>query len=185
MACTTFGTVEVWALIISFVALIAALLKDFILPYIFKPKLEFNHSSREKPFYREWNGQRFYRFSIKNIGKRPALNCRCQIESIIGSDNDNDLCGFPLKWATRNNEDNNPFATERLSIALDETEFVDLIVSKNGKSCFVPSRGDLGVEKSIETGKYEVTVLVSGDNFRARKLHFHITCDENNDIQIE
>jgi len=78
--------VEIWALIISCIALVFTLMKDFIIPWILKPKLKFEYKE-ERPFRRDnviinrniTDKGCFLRFSVKNVGNRPAINCRCQI----------------------------------------------------------------------------------------------------------
>jgi hypothetical protein len=55
------------------------------------------------------------------------------------------------------------------------------VIRKNKKDIFFnSSRCDLGMPNSIESGEYEITILVSGDNFEAQKLSFKIN-KENND----
>lgn len=177
--------IEIWALFLSIVALVFTLLKDFITPWVFKPKLEFNYE--EKPPYRrqdviinrnqELRGA-FLRFSVKNVGRRPALNCRCQILKVEKENNlYGDYQGFPLRWASRPESVINQVSGERLNIARRETEFVDLAVTTN-KDNFIHLQKyhnvDIGIKEVIENGKYDIYLIFSGDNFNPYILKFMI-----------
>lgn len=169
--------IEIWAIIISIVALVFTLMKDFIIPLFKRPKLKFVYAPRS-PFLRDCpmsgaiNGC-FLRFSIKNYGNRPAINCRCQIIS-INTKNGNpylDYQGFPLNWAAR------PEKPERLNISRGETEFIDLVRSQdNSNAIFLESyhKAGIGIPSILDPGEYTITVLFSGDNFSPYKIKFQV-----------
>lgn len=186
--------IEIWALLFSIIAILLTLAKDFILPLWFKPELVFRYE--EKPPYRRNNlsigGQpnpnlkgTFLRFEVQNVGRRPALNCRCQILKV---EKENKLCGdykgFPLKWASRPEAVINPANGERLNIAIGETEFVDLAVALNNdpdihfkKYHPIP----IGIKESIGAGSYDLYLIFSGDNFDSYTLKFYINKENSND----
>jgi len=73
--------IGVIAIAISIIALIFSLLKDFIIPCFQKPKLKFKFEN-DIPFRRFTTSHTrscFLRIRVRNVGKTPALNCRCQI----------------------------------------------------------------------------------------------------------
>lgn len=121
--------IEIWALIISLFAIIFTLLKDFILPWWFKPRMKFFYE--EKPPYRRENVMinkdpnlkgTFLRFSVKNTGRSPALNCRCQLLKVEKENKlYGDYQGFPLRWASRPESIINQASGERLNIGIGET----------------------------------------------------------------
>ena len=185
--------IEIWALFISFIAIIFTLLKDFILPWWFKPRLEFNYE--EKPPYRRENvvinrqnnlRGTFLRFSIKNTGRAPALNCRCQITKLErGGKLYGDYQGFPLKWASRPECVINQASGERLNIGIGETEFVDLVVAANTDSNIHFQKYhqiDIGIKEFVEAGSYQLFLLFSGDNFKPYTLQFYTNKKDSNDI---
>lgn len=176
---------EIWAFIISLIALMFTFLKDFILPWYFKPKIEFTYENKP-PFRREdvtidkgsnLKGT-FLRFSVKNVGRRPALNCRCQILKVNKGNNIyGDYQGFPLRWASRPESLINQTSGERLNLGIGETEFIDLAASTN-KDNFIYLQKyhniDIGIKEVIECGKYNLFLIFSGDNLEPYFLHFTI-----------
>jgi hypothetical protein len=191
--------IEFWAIFISIVALFFTLLKDFIVPCIFKPKLDSRYE--DNPPYRRQNiiinrdpelRGTFLRFSVKNVGRRLALNCRCQILRI---EKDNklygDYQGFPLRWASRPEPILNQTSGERLNIARGETEFVDLAVTTNHDSHIHLQKYhnvDIGIKEIIESGKYNLQLIISGDNFKPHTLLFSIERKDSlnpGDIKLE
>ncbi len=195
--------IEIWAIIISFVAILIALLKDFILPFWKKPKLEFEY--KEKVPFRKENiaiGNlklksasvvneikplgTFLRMKVKNNGKNPAINCRCQIFNIVKeSEVLNDYEGFPLKWASRPELILDQRNAERLSIGIGEQEFIDVAVAVNTdkkihfeKYHSIP----IGIPETLLPGKYELNLLFSGDNFRPYQISFKLQKKDNYNI---
>lgn len=189
--------IEIWALIISLIAIIFTLMKDFILPWFFKPKLKFEYQE-EIPYRREdviinrnadLKGS-FLRFSVENIGRRPALNCRCQVLRIEkDSEIFGDYQGFPLRWASRPESIINQASGERLNIAIGETEFIDLAVTSNNNNFIHLQKYhdvDIGIKEVIEPGEYDIFLIFSGDNFKPYTLKFHVKKeDSNNPKKIE
>ncbi len=183
-------SIELWALILSVTAIIITLLKDFIIPLFFKPTLEFKYEEKA-PFRREnvsinrtpTTGT-FLRFSAKNIGRKPALNCRCQILEVKkGQTKYGDYQGFPLRWASRPESIINQTSGERLNIAIGETEFIDLAVTTNQNNLIRLQKYhpvDIGIKEVIEQGKYNILLIFSGDNFKPYKLLFEINRKNSN-----
>ena len=183
---------EIWALIISFFAIILTLLKDFILPLIFKPKLVFSYAE-SIPYRRSNVGiinqprvtGTFLRFKIKNGGSRPAINCRCQILRV--EDNNNtlfgDYQGFPLRWASRPESFINQADGERLDIGIGETEFIDIAYTASNNSNITIQKYHsipIGIDEIIPHGRYFIYLLFSGDNFKPYTLVFRINKPNNN-----
>ena len=177
--------VEIWALFLSVIAIIFTLLKDFILPLWFKPKLVF-HYEEKPPFRREEitiNNEpnhkgTFLRFSVRNEGRMPAINCRCQL---LGVEKEGkvygDYQGYPLKWASRPESVINQITGERLNVGIGETEFIDIAVACNIDTHIHLEkyhRVGIGIKEIIEAGKYELFIIFSGDNFKPHILRFGI-----------
>lgn len=173
--------IEVIAIVISIIALIFSLLKDFIIPYFRKPKLKFEYKS-DVPFRRFTTSHTrscFLRIRVKNIGKTPALNCRCQILS-IEKDNEpyGDYIGFPVRWASRLAKDVTPLDRERLEIGQGECEFLDTATANYCDEkihlCQYHNEG-IGIPIELEPNDYNVVIIVSGSNFKPYVLSFKIT----------
>lgn len=192
-----------WALGISIIAIIFTALRDFILPHFLKPELEFDYKEK-KPFRRKdiqivdmsahvrqikedhTHIGTFLRFKIKNVGRRPALNCRTQIKNVLKDGNIfEDYTGFPLRWASK------PEAKERLNIGIGETEFIDLLATSNkekGMKLQKHHNLPIGIFETIPPGKYTLEVLVSGDNFKPYLLSFLVNKKDSldyNDISLK
>jgi len=185
---------EVWAFIISVISLLISLLKDVILPLIFRPKLVFKYEE-EISFRREdvvINGNQYHRgtflrFSVQNIGSRPASNCRCSVLEVFKDGSSyGDYAGFPLRWTSRPESIINQASGERLNIALGETEFIDLVCVTNQSPTIVLQKYHsvpIGIRETIEPGEYEIFLIFSGDNFKSRKLHFRIKKPNSQNIK--
>lgn len=183
--------IEVWAFIISVIAILITLLKDFILPIFIRPRLTFNYKD-EKPYRREdikTNEKPpqfgcFLRFSVKNLGNRPALNCRSQIYSVSQNNSKyGDYQGFPLRWASRPESIVNSNDGERLNIGIGEIEFVDMALSENTNECIILLKYHtvhIGIAEKIPPGEFLIDVLFSGDNFSPYHLIFKIIKPNNN-----
>lgn len=191
--------IEIWALIMSVIAIIFTLFKDFILPLFQKPKIEIKYIE-DRPFRRDnVNINRipgllgcFFRFSVKNIGNRIAENCRSQILTVT-QDNINigDYQGFPLRWASRPEGVINPAGAERLNISIGETEFIDLVVTMNNNPNIHLQKYhnvDIGINDQIAPGEYLITLIFSGDNFKPYIPIFRIikpNTNNPNDTTVE
>ena len=178
------NTIPILALFFSGIALIFTLMKDFIIPYLLKPKMKFKYAEKP-PFRREsnLNGSNnkgcFLRFSVINIGKRPAKNCRCQISTIEKNSLEyRDYRGYTLRWASR------PERVERLNIGIGETEFIDLAVTIDfDNNIHLETYHDVGIGicSTIEPGEYSINLIFSGDNFKPYKIKFRITKENISD----
>jgi len=192
--------IELWAIVISIFAIIFTLLKDFILPIFFKPKLDFNYE--ESRPYRRTNVRinnipnvlgTFLRFKVRNSGRRPAMNCRCQIFKIEDNTHQlfEDYQGFPLRWGSRPESTINQASGERLNIGVGETEFIDIGITTNKHSNIVLQKYHsvpIGIPEIIPHGEYYIYLLFSGDNFKPYTLVFRINKPDNtnpNDIDLE
>ncbi len=173
-----------WAFIIpiilSIIAIVFTAFKDFILPWFFKPELEITYGKKE-PYNRQVpiiesnsvNVGFFYRFKIRNIGKKTAKNCRCQVYSIKNKrGNELDLQGFPLKWVSR------PDSKERLNISHGESEFVDLAntrIDSVGYFYLEPYHNvPIGMNNQVSLDYYALKIIISGDNFKPYFATFRI-----------
>ncbi|NDV67524.1 hypothetical protein [Dysgonomonas sp. 25] len=174
--------IEILAIVISILALFFSLLKDFILPLIKKPKLKFDYENKE-PFRRFTLPQNhgkscFLRIRLKNVGKRPAINCRCQILKIKkGKNNYGDYVGFPIRWACRPEKDVISADRERLNIGQGESEFLDIVTASScNEEIYLCQyhKENIGISDKLEPGKYEIFIIISGDNFQPYILSFHI-----------
>lgn len=191
--------IEIWAFIVSVIAIVFTLLKYFIFPWIFKPRLKFYYE--EKPPFRRENirsdknpklTKTYLRFSVKNTGRRPAINCRCQILKVEKNAKlHGDYQGFPLRWASRPESVLNQASGERLNIARGETNFMDLAVTSNQDNLIYLRkyhRVDVGIKEVIEPGKYDIFLIFSGDNFKPYTLQFSLTRKNStnpNDIELK
>jgi len=173
--------IGVIAIAISIIALIFSLLKDFIIPCFQKPKLKFKFEN-DIPFRRFTTSHTrscFLRIRVRNVGKTPALNCRCQILS-IEKDNEiyGDYTGCPVRWASRPEKDVNPLDRERLEIGQGESEFLDTATANYCDEkihlCQYHNEG-IGTPIELEPNVYNVVIIVSGSNFRPYVLSFRIT----------
>jgi len=172
-------------ILLSIIAIIFTAFKDFILPYIFKPKLNITYDSKE-PYKRApiilSPGSvlsAFDRFKVENVGKRTAKNCRCQIYQVTDSKGkDADLQGFPLRWASRPDSGADFSKAERLNIGPGESEFVDLVYmrSDNTTKMFLSSYHNtpIGMGDSIPIDDYIIKAIISGDNFKPYFASFKI-----------
>jgi hypothetical protein len=168
---------EYWSLFIAGLAILFTALKEFILPYIFKPKLKITYLPKE-PYKRAPvflnPGQilsAFDRFKVENVGKRTAKNCRCQVYQVTDSKGkDADLQGFPLRWASRPDSGIDFDKAERLNIGPGESEFADLIYMRvdNTTKMFLSSYHNtpIGMGDSIPIDTYTIQAIISGDNFK-------------------
>ncbi len=172
-------------ILLSIIAIIFTAFKDFILPYIFKPKLNITYNSQE-PYKRApiilSPGSvlsAFDRFKVENVGKRTAKNCRCQVYQVTDSKGkDAGLQGFPLRWASRPDSGADFSKAERLNIGPGESEFVDLVYmrSDNTTKMFLSSYHNtpIGIGDSIPIDDYIIKVIISGDNFKPYFASFKI-----------
>lgn len=247
--------IQYWALGLSFLALFIALLKDFILPLILKPKIVINYFDKEpfrrkrkvpsdpkgqfdesafnerSPLFNEEFHQGsqicesfiedastgsatqnyissecgssklkkvskkpsnkyidccFLRLSVKNMGKRPAINCRCQIVDVTSSKGKSfDFVGFTLRWACRPESRLEPIKGERLNIGVGETEFLDFAMAREDdeRIIFLKYHGEfVGLNDKLEPGDYFITLIFSGDNFKPLMMEFRLAKTENVEI---
>jgi len=174
-------------IVLSVVAIIFTATKDFIIPLILKPKLDFTYCPKE-PYKRgpviinpgQHHLAFFDRFKIENIGRNIAKNCRCQIFSVVNSKNKEfDFHGYPLRWASRPESAIDFTKAERLNIASGESEFVDLAYFRSdagNKLLFNKYHNvDIGMPDNLDLDDYIVQIIVSGDNFRPYLLTFRIS----------
>ena len=172
-------------IILSLIAILFTALRDFILPYIIKPKLKITYINKE-PYKRAPIILRpgsilsaFDRFKVENIGKATAKNCRCQVYQVTDSKRkDADLQGFPLRWASRPDSGIDFSKAERLNIGPGESEFVDLIYmrSDNTTKMFLSSYNNIfiGMGDNIPVDDYTLKAIISGDNFKPYIVSFKI-----------
>lgn len=184
--------IEILAIVFSGIAILFTALKDFILPRLLRPCLIFAYADREPFRRRAVNINRtpgligtFWRFSVTNRGRSAALNCRCQIETIVrGGQQYRDYAGYPLRWASRPESAMNQAQAERLNIGLGEREFIDLGAAINNSPAFVLQKYhsvDIGMPDIIEPGGYEIFLIFSGDNFSPYRLCFSLNKQNTND----
>ena len=176
---------EYWSLFVAGVAILFTALKDFILPFIIKPKLKITYANKE-PYKRApiilHPGSilsAFDRFKVENIGKTTAKNCRCQIYQVKDNDGKEiDLQGFPLRWASRPDAGNDFSKAERLNIGPGESEFADLVYmrSDNTTRMFLSSYHStpMGMGDSIAADNYTFKAIISGDNFKPYIASFKV-----------
>ncbi len=172
------------SILLSIIAILFTALRDFILPYFFKPKLKISYISIP-PYKRHsivLTGSilsAFDRFKVENIGKSTAKNCRCQIYQIVDSKkNKLDLQGFPLRWANWPDMLSGFEKKERLNIGVGESEFVDFVYMRGDDttkiflSSYDPSI--LGKGDNLYIDNYNIDVIISGDNFKPYIARFKI-----------
>lgn len=169
-----------------FLAIIAILftgLRDFILPFIFRPSLKVPYIpkgpyKRSAVIVNHALGV-FDRFNLENIGRGIAKNCRCQIYSIKNKEGKEiDRKGFPLMWASRPDSAESFTNAERLNIGPGESEFVDLAYmdATNATKIFFNSYHNvpIGLANNLPIGWHIIKVIVSGDNFRPYLVSFRV-----------
>jgi hypothetical protein len=175
--------VVVISILLSVVAISFTALKDFVLPWIIRPKLKLSYLPNS-PYKRQavLTGSRFFvfeKFKITNTGKAIAKNCRCQIFQIKKNRGlDRDLQGFPLRWASFPDKIGSFEKNERLNIGPGESEFVDLLHMRDDDTTkiFLSSHDSsvMGKGDDIEIGDYIIQVIISGDNFKPYIADFKI-----------
>ncbi len=180
------STYVIWIpIVLSIIAILFTLLKDFILPLFIKPALKFKYSELS-PYRKEntiinnnpnFKGT-YLRFMVKNDGRASAINCRCQIQIILKNGKKyGEYQGFPLRWAGRPEAIINQASGERLNIARGESEFLDLALALNVDSDIHLEKYhdvSIGIKSIIEPGEYDIILIFSGDNFAPYKIKFHI-----------
>ncbi len=173
------------SLLLAGIAILFTALKDFILPWFFKPKLEITYNSKEpykkgpviKNSGNMWENHE--RFKIENIGREIAKNARCQIQDIKNKDGKSfHLQGYHLKWASRPESAQDFSKVERLNIAPGESEFVDLIYMRtdNTTNFYFNKYPNIPtvIDDYLPIGDYTITTIISGDNFKPYFATFKI-----------
>ncbi|MGV8131835.1 MAG: hypothetical protein ACP5N7_07085 [Candidatus Pacearchaeota archaeon] len=188
---------EITPIILSLIAIAFTGLKDFILPYFFRPELKVTYESKT-PFRRQANivsGPNqwvigFYdRFKVENIGNDSAKNCRCQIYSIKENNGQEfDVQGFPIKWASRPDSAADFTKAERLNIGPGESEFVDLVrtQSDNSRDFYLSPYHNIpiGMTSQIPIKDYIIKVIISGDNFKPYIAVFEVKPDSQKSVYL-
>lgn len=167
---------EYWSLIISLIAILFTALKDFIIPRLLRPKLQFTYYPKE-PYKRAPVVISpgiigfFDRVRVENIGRDIAKNCRCQIYSIENSEGKSfDFHGFPLRWGSRPESAIDFIKAERLNIAPGESEFIDLAYFRSDVSIAIQFNKyhnvPIGIPDNLPLDNYKIQIIVSGENFK-------------------
>jgi len=177
--------IGIWALLISFIALIIAILKDFILPLIFKPNLVLKINNSEL-FVRDASSgrerSRWARIKIANkdgFFTRKAENCYLKLIEIRNSDNEliQPFNQSPLKWTVYQNAKND--------LSKGESHFIDLVYESTGHRVLYPATISVPIrlleeaENKLGPGTYSLKVGVYGDNFNSFTKTFNVELGKN------
>jgi len=168
------------ALFISIFALLSNILRDFILPLIFKPRLSIEAENDDECIEDTISAMlgsqksRWLRIRIRNddaLFSRKANNCYVKLLSIRDINNKRlvkPFNPFPLPWVLYNNYKND--------LAKGEYHLIDLVYEQksqrclfiNGKDYPLPSILSKRIEDSEEfgPGSYALNIALYGDNFK-------------------
>ena len=178
--------VEWWAIVISLFAVLIAIFKDFVKPWIFSPKIKLYGKNAE--FYIEetenLTKHRYLRLKIINSDcnfSSTAKNCYVKLMWI--KKDGNVMSPFTptiLKWSLYD-EETEPITTRKHDLAKGEPHFIDLCSeTKTGKRILffqapIPSK----LAERLGPGKYTFKIDVYGDNFTPKSLMFKIDYTKN------
>jgi len=130
----------------------------------------------------------FIRLGVTNkSNKRKANECRCKIKIVKSEFGDtlNSYVGFSLRWANRPESILNPLGIERLDLGMGETEYIDLALAMaNSNKIFLESYHSVpdGIKSTMEPGRYNITLIFSGRNFRSHTITYELSKENSNDI---
>lgn len=172
---TLFGIeMEIWAIIISIVALIIVIFKDFIYPFIFKPRLKVIIDNSEEyvrnATSKEWGLSRWARIKLKNkdgFFTRRAQNCYVKLLEIKNK-NKETISPFdqaPLNWTV--------YKTVKNDLSKGESHFIDLVYESTFNRALYPATITIpnmllsGLQHKLGPGKYYLKIGVYGDNFNS------------------
>jgi hypothetical protein len=162
---------EIWAIIISFIAIILTLLKDFIQPAFFKPRITIKGLDDGECVQNGIDGlntnSRWVSLRLINqnsFWSRPAINCYVKLLEIRDSDNVRiqPFNTTPLIWVTYGNTKNN--------LAKGEYHLINLVheIPENRILHFnisIPRLLHKMAEDKLGAGTYTFKIGVYGDNF--------------------
>ncbi|MBI2148972.1 hypothetical protein HYU23_04785 [Candidatus Woesearchaeota archaeon] len=167
------------SIIIAIVALVFTALKDFIIPYILKPRISMEAKNDEECI--EDCGEesqiksRWLRLKLINKSgffSNKAKNCYVKLLGIYNSNHEkmHPFSQFPLPWVCYNNYKND--------LSKGETHLIDLVYEYgtkrrlyvNGKDYPIPVK----LLNKLIPGKYIFKVGVYGDNFNPKFYDFTV-----------
>lgn len=177
--------IEVWALILSGIAVVFTALKDFIIPFFFRPKISIETNNNDcienitsgtivKHGKRIFGAapSRWLRLKIKNgsgFCRRPARNCYVKLFEVRDSSNRKvvPFSPFLLKWGT--------YETRKGDLAPGEYHFVDLVHEKPGLSkLWIQGPVPEEFQNKLLPDLYTFKVSAFGDNFNPVSSEFKI-----------
>ncbi len=166
----------VWALILSLVAILLTLLKDFIIPAIFKPKISLLVNNDDcieniqkgpsfvggKVFFGA-SPSRWLRLRITNaegFWRRPARNCYVKLFWVY-DDKGNRIIPFSpvlLKWSG--------FDEVKANLAPGDYHYVDLVHELQFRKLQIQRPVPAEFSEKLVPGEYTFKIGVFGDNFK-------------------
>jgi hypothetical protein len=173
---------EYWTLIIAGIAILFTALKDFIIPLVFKPRLDLEGKNQE--FYIEESEEqhtkkRYLRlkvFNKNNFWSKSAKNCYVKLIEIK---KDGELMHpftpVPLKWSSYD-EEIGLITTRKHDLAKGEFHFIDLCHEqesiKKRLHFQTPIPPKLGIK--LLSGIYTFKVGIYGDDFKPKIEIFRV-----------
>ena len=181
-------SLEGWALGISVLALFVAITKDFILPFMFKPKILLEGIDDEECIENavEMGGtkSRWVRLRLINergFFSRTAKGCYIKVLR-IKDDKGNKIVPFeslPLPWVSYDN-----FSGGRYDLGVGEYHMIDLVHEYDNQRILrlkIPMPIELRKQENVKLkpGIYHIEVAVYGDNFNSKKGNFKVKLTKN------
>jgi len=178
--------VEWWAILISLLAVLIAIFKDFVKPLIFSPKIKLYCKNAE--FYIEevenLTKHRYLRLKIINSGgyfSSTTKNCYVKLMWIKKEGNiTSPFTPTILKWSLYD-EETEPITTRKHDLAKGEPHFIDLCSeSEKGKRIlFFQAPIPPKLAEKLGSGKYTFKIGVYGDNFTPKYWMFNVNYTKN------
>ena len=170
-------TMAFFAIIISILAVLLTLVKDFFIPAIFKPKLKIEAKNDSECIETDSKHSRYLRIKLindKGFFSRKAEQCYVKL---LGIKDKNNQCiypftPFPLKWSLYDDPNGNINVGSRThDLQAGDYYFIDVVHEYNGKRYFL-IQGPLSqqlldnAEEKLGPGEYRLEVGIYGSNFK-------------------
>ncbi|MGV8142165.1 MAG: hypothetical protein ACP5NS_00845 [Candidatus Pacearchaeota archaeon] len=181
-------SLEGWALGISVLALSVAIAKDFVLPFIFKPKVRLEGLDDGECIENavEMGGTRSRWIRIRAVNEKgffskTAKGCYIKVLRIKDS-NGNKISPFeslPLPWVSYDD-----FSGGRYDLGVGEYHMIDLVHEYENERVLrlkiaMPIELRKQEKVKLKPGTYQVEVAIYGDNFRSEKKIFKVKLTKN------
>ena len=176
---------EWWALGVSILALVITLARDFIKPFLFKPRIsllgiddgECVQKASDKLYNIESIWLRLKLINKYSFWSIPAKNCYVKLLSVKNSSGEKiiPLESLPLPWVSYDGD----FIGSRHDLSVGEYHMIDLVYEYPHRRVLefkihVPVDLMKEAEKKLGVGIYTIKVAVYGDNFKPLFKHIKV-----------